>query len=375
MNIHYLDNSATTQVSKKSAEKALEIMTTKYANPASLYNFGLDVEKEVSHAREVIANSLSVSDDEIFFTSGSTESNNTVLFSTAKKRRKDGNKIIVSSIEHSSVIESAKELEESGFDVVYLPVNPDGTVSLDALSNAVDDKTILVSIMAVNNEIGSVNPIDKIAKIVKSKSDAYFHCDAVQAYGKITLKPQKWGVDFMSVSGHKVHAPKGVGALYIKKGTKFSPLIFGGEQQKKIRPGTENSPCICAFGTAVEEFDIKNNFEYVSELNSYLREKLQNIDGVTINSPDNALPYLLNISAVGIKSETMLHFLSQYGVYVSSGSACSKGKKSYVLSALGLNNDLIDSALRISFSKYNTKDDIDILVQYLNEGIKTLSRK
>lgn len=375
MGIHYLDNSATTAVSEKSAEKALLMMTSKYANPSSLYHFGLDAEKEVEHSREVIAKSLGVNADEIFFTSGSTESNNTVLFSCAKKRRRDGNKIIVSSIEHSSIMDSAKELENSGFEVIYLPVEKDGTVSPLTLSNAVDEKTILVSIMAVNNEIGSINPIKSLSKIVKSRSSAYFHCDAVQGYGKIELKPAKWDCDFMSVSGHKVHAPKGVGALYIKKGTKFNPLLFGGEQQKKIRPGTENVPAICAFGTAVEEFDIKGNYEYIKELNRYTKEKLSKNDEIVINSDENALPYLINISVKGIRSETMLHYLEQFGICVSSGSACAKGKKSHVLSALGKQDELIDSALRISFSKYNTYDDIDALVNHLFDGINSLQKR
>lgn len=375
MSEHYLDNCATTKTSESAAKKALFMMTSEYGNPSSLHKKGLSAELELEHAREVIASSLSVESEEIYFTSGSTESNNTVLFGVTSAKRRSGNKIVTTAIEHSSVMDACKKLESDGYEVVYLSPDTDGVVPLSAFEEAVDDNTILVAVMAVNNEIGSIQQIERIGKIVKRKApDAVFHCDAVQAYGKMALKPKKWGVDTLCVSSHKVHGPKGVGALYIKKGVRVLPLLYGGEQQKKLRPGTESAPLIAAFGVAVEEFDIQNNREQVTTLRDYLKAELVKIDGVTINSSDSALPYVLNISVEGIRSETMLHHLEQDEIYVSSSSACAKGKKSYVLTALNLPDRLIDSSLRISFSKYNTKDDIDAFLVSLKNGIDTLAK-
>lgn len=375
MSEHYLDNCATTKTCEKAAQKALFMMTSEYGNPSSLHKKGLQAELELDHAREIIASSLSVESDEIYFTSGSTESNNTVLFGIANAKRRSGNKIVTTAIEHSSVMEACKKLENDGFEVTYLLPDKDGVVPLSAFEEAVDSSTILVAVMAVNNEIGSIQQIERIAKIVKRKNpDIVFHCDAVQAYGKMILKPKKWGVDTLCVSSHKVHGPKGVGALYIKKGVRIIPLLYGGEQQKKLRPGTESAPLIAAFATAVSEFDIAKNREHITALRDYLKTELESIDGVTINSSDNALPYVINISVEGIKSETMLHHLETDEVYVSSSSACAKGKKSYVLKALGLSDRLIDSSLRISFSKYNDKEDVDAFITSLKSGIATLAK-
>ncbi len=375
MTEHYLDNSATTVTSEKAAQKALMMMTTEYGNPSSLHQKGLKAELECEKAREIIADSLSVDAGELYFTSGSTESNNLVIFGTAAAKRRNGNKIVTTAIEHSSVIEACKKLENDGFEVVYLLPDESGVVPLSSFEEAVDENTILVAVMAVNNEIGSVQNIELISKIVKRKnSDAVFHCDAVQGYGKMALKPKKWNVDTMCVSAHKVHGPKGVGALFVKKGVRISPLLYGGEQQKKLRPGTESAPLIAAFSVAVEEFDVIKNKEHVKTLNDYLKSELLKIDGVTINSSEDALPYVLNISVEGIRSETMLHHLEESGVYVSSSSACAKGKKSYVLKALGLCDRLIDSSLRISFSKYNTKADVDAFLSSLKNGINTLAK-
>lgn len=372
---HYLDNSATTVTSQKAAQKALVMMTTEYGNPSSLHKKGLSAELELEKAREIVAQSLSVDNSELYFTSGSTESNNTVIFGVANARRRYGNKIVTTAIEHSSVIEACKKLENDGFEVIYLAPDKSGVVPMSAFEEAIDDNTILVAVMAVNNEIGSIQNIERIGKIVKRKNpDAVFHCDAVQAYGKMALKPKKWNVDTMCVSSHKVHGPKGVGALYIKKGVRVAPMLYGGEQQKKMRPGTECAPLICAFSVAVEEFDIAQNLEHIKNLNEHLVNELSKIEGVTINSDNNALPYVVNISVLDIKSETMLHHLEQDEIYVSSSSACAKGKRSYVLKALGLNDKLIDSSIRISFSKYNTKDDVNAFVASLKAGINTLAK-
>ena len=372
---HYLDNSATTAVSEAAAQKALFMMTNEYGNPSSLHKKGLSAELELTKAREIIADSLAVESDEIYFTSGSTESNNTVVFGVAQAKHRNGKKIVTTAIEHSSMMESCKKLENDGFEVVYLTPDKNGVVPLSAFEEAVDDNTILVSVMAVNNETGSIQNIERISKIVKRKNpDAHFHCDCVQAYGKMALKLKKWNVDSACVSAHKVHGPKGVGALYIKKGARVLPLLYGGEQQKKVRPGTECAPLIASFGVCVSEFDITSKREYVKSLRDYLVSELEKLECVTINSSKDALPYVLNISVDGIKSETMLHHLEQDGVYVSSSSACAKGKRSYVLKAIGLSDRLIDSSLRISFSKYNTKDDVDAFLTSLKSGIDTLSK-
>ena len=376
MEIHYLDNSATTQVCEAAAQAALDMMRKNYGNPSSLHRLGIDAEAKVEEARQTIADSLGVDSKNIIFTSGGTEGNNTVMFGAAQALSRRGNRIIVSAVEHSSVYESAKRLAELGYDVAYAPVDNCGTVDIEALKALLTDKTILVSIMTVNNETGTIQPIERIAKLVhKHSPEALFHTDAVQAYCKIPLKPKKWGVDLMTVSAHKIHGAKGSGAIYIRDGARIFPLLYGGEQQKKLRPGTESSPLIAVFGAAVREADISANSEYIRKLNAYALEKLISIDGVSVNSPTDALPYIINISVQGIRSETMLHHLESLGVYVSSSSACAKGKRSYVLKAMGLPDERIDSSIRISFSKYNTESDIDALIEGLNSGIATLQKR
>ena len=372
---HYLDNSVTTKVSEESAKTALYMMTAEYGNPSSLHKKGLSAELMINDAKDVIADSLKVDSDEIYFTSGSTESNNLVVFGVANSKKREGKKIVTTAYEHSSVIGACKRLEDDGFEVIYLTPDKNDAVSEKAFEDAVDENTILVCAMAVNNETGTILDIERIGKAIKRKNkNVHFHCDGVQAYGKIPLKPKKWGVDTLCVSSHKVHGPKGVGALYIKKGTKITPLLYGGEQQKKLRPGTEAAPMIVAFSTAVSEFDLLKNYEHAKKLNDYIKSELAKIDDVTINSSENALPYIVNISVKGIKSETMLHHLELDGIYVSSSSACSKGKKSYVLKALDLPDDIIDTSLRISFSKYNDTSDVDAFITSLKQGIATLAK-
>ena len=373
---HYLDNSATTAVSPSAAEKAFKVMTEIYGNPSSLHTKGIEAEKELEQARKALAERLGAQHEEIFFTSGGTEANNLAVFGAAEAKKRSGKRIVVSSAEHSSVLEAAKHLEQNGWDVVYITPCADGTISPDDVAEQVDKNTTLVSVMYVNNETGAINPVDEIFELARLKNpDIICHTDAVQAFGKLEIKAKKLGADLISVSGHKVFAPKGVGAIYIKRGVRLVPRQFGGEQEKKVRPGTEPLPLIAAFGEACAEFDIKENYRLVSELKNYAVQRLSEIDGVLFNSPENALPYVLNITAGRVRSETMLHFLEEREVYVSSGSACAKGKPSHVLSAMGIDKKRADSALRISFSKHNTKEDIDALCEGIREGLEVLAHR
>lgn len=370
---HYLDNSATTVVSEKAARKAFEIMTENYGNPSSLHYKGMTAEQELDKARKAVASRLSAQTEEIFFTSGGTEANNTAVFGAAYSKKRRGKKIITTSVEHSSIMESFAQLESEGFETVYISPRSDGKVYAEDVAQAVDENTIFVSVMSVNNETGCIMPVEEIFSAVKQKnSEVICHTDAVQAFGKININVKKLGADLLSVSSHKIHGPKGCGALFIKKGVRILPRTFGGEQEKKMRCGTEAMPLIGAFGVACNELEIDKNYDKISDLCDYARQKLSEIDGVVFNSPQDALPYVLNISAGKVRSETMLHFLEEYKIYVSSGSACAKGKPSHVLSAMGVTPERADSALRISFSKYNTKEDIDALCEALKQGLSFL---
>lgn len=372
----YLDNSATTAVCKEAAEKALEIMTEKYGNPSSLHSKGLEAQHELENARKIIADFISADPTEIFFTSGGTEGNNTAVFGAAQALKRRGNRIVTTSVEHSSVIESMQKLQKDGFEVVFLEPERNGKISSEKIINSITKDTILVSIMAVNNEIGAIQPIECVHKaIVKAGSPALFHVDAVQAFGKIPLKPKKLGIDIMTASSHKIHGVKGAGVLYLRKGARIIPLHYGGEQEKKIRPGTEPLPAICGMAAAVKALpDMNRETETMRQLWNYCRERLCECENISINSADDCLPYIMNFSVRGIRSETMLHFLASKNIYVSSGSACAKGKKSHVLSALGLESELADSAIRVSFSRYNTKNDIDELVSAIKIANDTLAR-
>lgn len=371
----YFDNSATTPVSKSAADKAYEMMVENFGNPSSLHSLGIKAEEELTAARKSIAKSLGADEREIYFTSGGTEANNLALFGAAESKKRTGNKIVTSAIEHSSVIDSCKRLEGMGFEVVYLKPDESGKISESALQGVIDENTILVSLMAVNNETGAIQPYNSVKRIIKQKnSPALFHCDCVQAYGKIPLKAEKLGADLLSVTAHKLHGPKGVGAIYIKKGTRIIPQHYGGEQEGKIRPGTQAASLIAAFGAAVKEIDY-SAIERVSEIRDYIKSFVTDLDRVYINSPDDALPYILNFSVAGIKSETMLHFLAGEGIYVSSGSACAKGKQSHVLGAMGVSRERADSAIRVSLSKYNTMQEAEYFCRVLKEGTEKIIRK
>lgn len=370
---HYLDNSATTVVSEKAARKAFEIMTENYGNPSSLHYKGMTAEQELDKARKAVASRLCAQTEEVFFTSGGTEANNTAVFGAAYAKKRRGKRIITTSVEHSSIMESFAQLENEGFEAVYISPRNDGKVYAEDVAQAVDENTILVSVMSVNNETGCIMPVEQIFSAVKQKnSEVICHTDAVQAFGKININVKKLGADLLSVSSHKIHGPKGCGALFVKKGVRILSRTFGGEQEKKMRCGTEALPLIGAFGVACNELEIDKNYDKISGLCDYARQKLSEIEGVSFNSPQDALPYVLNISAGKVRSETMLHFLEEYEIFVSSGSACAKGKPSHVLSAMGITPERADSALRISFSKYNTKEDIDALCDALKQGLSFL---
>ncbi|MBQ7385582.1 MAG: cysteine desulfurase [Ruminococcus sp.] len=376
MAFHYLDNSATTQVSEAAAKKAMELMRENFGNPSSLHSFGFEAEKELISARQLIAKAIGAKENEILFTSGGTEANNLALMGAAEAMKRRGNKIVTTAIEHHSVFDTAKQLEAIGFEVEFIYPKDKNGFDVKDFESAITDKTILVSVMLANNETGLMPPVSKIPAIIKrNASPALFHIDAVQGLGKENINVASLKCDLMSISAHKIHGPKGVGALYVRKGVRILPRTFGGKQENKLRPGTEALPLIGAFGVAAKEIKLSENREKIRELNTYLRQKLSDFDDIIINSPDDATPYILNFSAKGIRSETMLHHLSSAGVYVSSGSACSKGGKSHVLSALKINDDLADSAIRVSFSKESTKEDVDALLEALEAGLNTLQRK
>ena len=372
----YLDNSATTQPCKEAVEKMNFALRTCWGNPSSLHSKGIAASELLEEARNNIAKKLSCESEEIFFTSGGTESNNIAVFGAAYAQKRRGSRIITTSIEHSSVEESVKALENQGYDVVRLRVNERGVIDERQLYAATNPSVVLISMMYVNNEVGSIQPVEFAKRaVVHSGANALIHCDAVQAFGKVQLKPYNMGVDLMTVSSHKIHGPKGAGALFVKKGTKLVQHSFGGLQENKIRPGTEPLPAIAGFGAAAAAIpDYSESLRYVTDLRNYMVAKLRTVDGVRINSPENALPYITNISVEGIPSEVMLNYLSGLGICVSSGSACSKGHKSRVLRAMNLSDDVINTALRISLSVFTTKEEIDYLIGGIASARKTMRR-
>lgn len=367
----YLDNSATTKPCKRCCDNINRALTENWGNPSSLHMLGIEAEMLLNEARDVLAARLSAQPEEIIFTGGGSEANNTAINAAQKSRSR---KIITTEIEHPSVLEPVARLEENGFSVKRIGCGADGVISLDELETALEEDTALVSIMAVNNETGAIQPVSEAAKIIRKKAPkAIFHCDAVQAFGKLSLNVKKLGVDLLSVSAHKIHGPKGTGILYCRRGLKIPCLISGGGQERGMRSGTEAVPLIYGFAGAAEELGgITAEYERVRQLNLYARERIKEAGFAEINSPEGALPYILNISVLGYRSETLLHFLEQREIYVSSGSACAKGHTSYVLKAMGLDRAHIDSALRLSFSKNNTKEDIDLTVAALGEAVQRL---
>ena len=373
----YLDNSATTKPCEAAVESALEVMKEEYGNPSSLHLKGFNASNLLENSRNVIADSLSCEPSCVYFTPSGTVSNNTAVFGAVNLMKHKGNKIVTTAFEHPSVAKCMDKLSQDGFEVVRLAPDLNGEISLEKFENEIDENTILVSLMAVNNEVGSILPFDKIKKIIKrKKSPALLHVDAVQGYMKINIKPEKYGIDLLSISAHKVHALKGSGALYIAKNIRIKPYVLGGGQENNICSGTQAMPNIAAFSAAVSELrNIQSRLEEIKGLNEYLRQELLKIEGVSINSPESAIAYIVNISLKGIPSQVSVNYFSQHGVYVSAGSACSKGHRSDTLTSMGLSSERIDSAVRISLCYTNTKEEIDYFISIVKKALSELSKK
>lgn len=377
----YLDNSATTRCLPEVAALMTHIMCEEYGNPSSLHKKGVESEKYVRHAKEVIAKCLKVQEKEILFTSGGTESDNIALIGGAYANYRAGRHIITTRIEHPAVLQTCAYLEEQGFEVTYLPVNAKGVISLSDLEKAMTRNTILVSIMHTNNEVGSVQPVEQAGELIKRMNpNTLFHVDAVQGFGKFKIYPKRMNIDLLSVSAHKIHGPKGVGFLYINEKAKVRPIIYGGGQQKGMRSGTENVPGIAGMARAVEEifvdFDAKINYLY--GLKEQFIKGVRTIDGIRINGPEgrDGAPHVVSVSIQGVRSEVMLHALGDKGIYVSAGSACSSNKPSVsaTLKAIGVDKQFLDATLRFSFSLYTSEAEIDYTVKCLGELVPMLRR-
>lgn len=377
----YFDNSATTRVFDSVRDIMTETMTADYGNTSSLHTKGVEAEQYVREARAEIAKSLRVKEKEIIFTSGGTESNNLAILGTALANRRSGNHIITSCIEHASVYNTTAFLEEQGFCVTYLPVDHNGHVSPEDLRAAICDDTILVSIMYVNNEMGAVEPIAKLAQVLReTKPQAYFHADAIQAYGKYVIRPKKEGIDLLSVSGHKIHGPKGVGFLYVDERVKIRPILFGGGQQMGMRSGTENVPGCAGLGAAAKEIyrDYEAKVDHLYALKDRFVSGLHELEGVTVHglTGRDSAPQIVSAGFEGIRAEVLLHALEEKGIYVSSGSACSSNHPgiSGTLRGIGVKESLLDSTLRFSFGVFNTEDEVDECLRVLKELLPLLRR-
>ena len=374
-NLIYLDNAATTKPCAEAVAAAADAMTEHFGNPSSLHRAGLDAQLIVDGARRAIADALGVDKETIYFTSGATESNNLALRGISAAYGKRRGRIVISAVEHASIEETASALEEKGFEVARVSPRSDGRFYPEDFVNACDDKTCLLSIMRVNNENGYILPVSEVFKAVKKKfPDIITHCDCVQAFMKLKVGAKSLGADIISLSGHKIHGVKGVGAVYIKKGVRVVPIMTGGKQEKTVRSGTESVPAIAAFGAAVKKYapTISERYDRVSALKSYLLGKISAIEGIEINSADDASPYVINISAAGKRSEIMLHYLEGREIYVSSGSACSKGAQSGVPAQFGITGKRADSALRISMSSDTTEEELDSFAEALRDGINEI---
>ena len=377
----YFDNSASTKVSEKAIDIMLKTMREDYANSSAKHIKGVDAEKYVKDAAETIAKTLKVKKSEIIFTSGGTESNNMALLGTAMAKKRLGKHIIISGIEHPAVYMPATFLAEEGFELTVLPVDKTGRVDLEVLKESIREDTILVSIMYVNNEIGAVEPVDEISKIIKSKNEnTLFHVDAIQAYTKFKINPKTQGIDMLSASGHKFHGPKGVGFLYINSDVKINPIIFGGGHQRGMRSGTLNTTGIAGMGVAAKEAydEFDKRIEKIKSLKNFIMDELEKIDGAVLNTGrgDSFAPQIISVSFEDIRAEVLLHALEDRGIYVSSGSACASNHPgiSGTLKAVGIREDLLDATIRISLSELNNMEEAKYLIDNLNELLPLLRK-
>lgn len=377
MNV-YFDNSATTKPYDEVIEAVSKGMKEYFGNPSSLHKIGMNCEKRLNEAREYFASTIKCNKEEIYFTSGGSEGNNLIL----KGLLKPGHHFITTAFEHHSIISTCKQLEEKGVKVTYLDVDSEGRISLEDLEEAITKDTVLVSIMQVNNEIGVIQDIEAIGKLIKERSSrAKFHVDAVQGYGKLPIDVNKSNVDFLTVASHKIHGPKGVGFIYIKKGIILNSLISGGSQEKGIRAGTENLPGIIGFEKAAQMTfeEMESRYDKVLELKKYFVERLNEIKDIRVNGEiDGFSPYILNVSFLGVRAEVLLYLLEEQNIYVATGSACtsksSAAHGSYVIKSLGLSNKEVESAIRFSFSYENTKEEVDYTIDVLKKSLMFLRR-
>ena len=377
----YLDNSATTRCYTNVRELVGKVMCDDYGNPSSMHKKGVEAEKYVRESKETFAKLLKVQEKEIFFTSGGTESDNLALIGCAKANCRAGRHLITTTIEHPAILNTMQHLESEGFRVTYLPVDRDGRVKLDALKRALCEDTILVSIMYVNNEMGAVQPIEEAVRIVKNYNPRIlFHVDAVQGFGKYRIHPKRMGIDLLSISGHKIHGPKGTGVLYINEKVKIKPIVFGGEQQKNVRSGTENVPGIAGIGLAAKEIytDFDDKIAYMRELKEYFIDGIRKIEKTVVHgrTDEMSAPHIISVGFAGIRSEVLLHTLEDKGIYVSAGSACASNHPaiSGVLRGIGVRSEYLDSTLRFSMSEFTTKEEIDYTLKTLYNCVPMLRR-
>ena len=381
----YLDNSATTKVFPQVAELMTKVMCEDYGNPSSMHRKGVEGERYIRYARETLARLLKVSEKEILFTSGGTESDNTAIIGCAMANNRRGRHLVTTKIEHPAVLQTMHYLETQGFRVTYLPVDKSGRVRLEDLQNAITPETILVSMMLVNNEIGSIQPIEEAGALIKRMNpNILFHVDAVQGFGKIKIYPKRMNIDLMSVSSHKIHGPKGVGFLYVGERVKIMPITYGGGQQKNLRSGTENVPGIAGMTMAAEMAyeNFEEDVNRLYELKEYFIQGITKLEGIQINglTEDGNLrrtaPHVVSVSVAGVRSEVLLHALEEKGIYVSSGSACASNKPqtSETLKAIGLQREYWDSTIRFSFSVFTTREEIDYTLQVMYDMIPMLRK-
>ena len=372
----YLDNSATTPLCDAAKQWMLTAMDTAWGNPSSLHEKGFEAEALREKTRRAVADVLRCSEKNLTFTSGGTEANNLAVFGAAAAGRRKGNRVVVSAVEHPSVLEAAKQLGEQGFEVVLLPVDRFGTVPVQALEEAINEQTIVVSLMHTHNELGAMEPIEAVPALIKRKgAPALFHVDAVQAFGKLPVFPEKIGADLLTVTAHKIHGPKGAGALYIRKGVRLAPRVLGGEQENHLRPGTEPMIAIAGFGGAASVLEPGKHLARITKLRDDFVEKVKGLNDAVLNSGDNASPYIINLSLPGRPSEVVLNYLSDMGIFVSAGSACAKGHRSPVLAAAGIDTARQNSALRISLSDKTTEEELDFCFGGLQKALRDIRNK